>query len=212
MMPSARALDVPDVGCVTKNYGAVSRRARCRVLATRTGSAVLRALDRQLRYDGAVSDTDKSSLRAELLEQLAAALETARAAHAAAIEGATHPEARAENDKDTRGLEQSYIARGQAQRVAELEAAVADVTRLALRSFADDAPVAVSALVTVLEDASERRYFIVPHGGGNVLAGEVAVITPVSPLGRALLGKRVGDVVELAVAGKTRELEILELR
>lgn len=152
---------------------------------------------------------DKAALRAELVEQLTSALASARAAHAAAIEGATHPEAKAENDKDTRGLEQSYIARGQAQRVAELEAAIADLGRLGLRTFGDRDAIATSALVTVTDDGIERRYFVVPHGGGNVLACAVQVITPVSPVGRALVGKRAGDVVEIAIAGKTRELEII---
>ncbi|MBA2542894.1 MAG: GreA/GreB family elongation factor, partial [Deltaproteobacteria bacterium] len=48
-------------------------------------------------------------------------------------------------------------------------------------------------------------------GGGSVLAGDVQVITPASPLGRALVGKRVGDEVELKIAGKARMLEIVEL-
>jgi transcription elongation GreA/GreB family factor len=153
----------------------------------------------------------KSALVDELVRHLAEALETARAAYAAAIEGATHPEAKAENDKDTRGLEQSYIARGQAQRVAELEGAIADLGRLGLRQFASQDPIATSALVTVDEDGTQRRYFIAPHGGGTVLSGSVQVITLASPVGRALTGKRVGDVVELVAGGKTRELEIVAL-
>jgi transcription elongation GreA/GreB family factor len=148
-------------------------------------------------------------LRAQLLLHLEAALETARSAHAAAIEGATHPEAKAENDKDTRGLEQSYIARGQAQRVAELEAAVSDTKALKLRRFSDEDAVAMSALVVVEEDGDERRYWIAPHGGGTTLDGDVQVVTPVSPLGRALLGKHAGDEVELPLAGKRRAFEIL---
>lgn len=156
--------------------------------------------------------SDKAPLRAELLAQLAQALETARAAHASAIEGATHPEAKAENDKDTRGLEQSYVARGQAQRVAELESAVADVTRMQLRAFGTGDPIAIGAVVTVAEGTTRHRYFVAPAGGGNVLAGEVHVITPPSPLGRALLGKRLDDEVEVRLAGKLRELEIVDVR
>jgi len=154
---------------------------------------------------GTIRVVTKEALRDELVAQLAAALEAARAAHAAAIEGATHPEAKAENAKDTRGLEQSYIARGQAQRVAELEVAVAELSKLALRALDTGA---IGAVITVDEDGATRRYFLVPHGGGNVLAGDVHVITPASPRGLALLGKQAGDVAELVVAGKTRELEI----
>ena len=150
----------------------------------------------------------KEALRDELVAQLVAALGAARAAHAAAIEGATHPEAKAENAKDTRGLEQSYIARGQAQRVAELEVAVAELSKLSLRALDSGA---IGAVITVDEDGATRRYFLVPHGGGNVLAADVHVITPASPRGLALLGTRAGDVAELVVAGKTRELEITDV-
>ncbi len=150
----------------------------------------------------------KEALRTELVAQLTAQLATAQAAHAAAIEGATHAEAKPENDKDTRGLEQSYLARGQAQRVAELEAAVADTSKLNLRVFTARDPVAITAVVTVDEDGVEHRFFVVPHGGGNVLAGTIQVVTPTSPLGRALLGKRIDDELEIVLPGKTRSLSI----
>jgi transcription elongation GreA/GreB family factor len=154
---------------------------------------------------------DKQALKAELLAQLTAALAAATAAHASAIEGATHAEARPENDKDTRGLEQSYLARGQAQRVAELTAAVADVTALALRAFGPRDAIAPGAIVTLEDGADTYRRFIAPGGGGNALAGDLAVVTPKSPLGRALLGKRAGDDVELALPTGPRTLAIVAI-
>ena len=148
---------------------------------------------------------DKAALRAELLAQLTEMLATARVAHASAVEGATHSEAKAENDKDTRGLEQSYIARGQAQRVLDLEAAVRDVGHMEIEPRAQ---VLMGAVVTVDEDGAAQRYFLAPHGGGNELAGGVLVITLSAPVGKALFGKRAGDDVELKIAGKSRELSV----
>ena len=153
--------------------------------------------------------SDKAALRDELRAQLAAALVRAEAAHASAAEGATHSEARAENPKDTRGLEQSYLARGQAQRVGELAAALTAIETLGLRELAPHDPIAMSALVTVEEDGAEVRWFIAPAGGGNLLAGGIAVVTPTSPLGEALLGKCAGDDLELRLAGRVRELSII---
>jgi len=154
---------------------------------------------------------DKAALRAELVAQLTAALAAAELAHAAAIEGATHTEARAENAKDTRGLEQSYLARGQAQRVAELAAALASVTALALRRFSETDPVALSAVVTIEEAGARHHWFIAPGGGGSELAGGVSVVTPVSPLGQALIGKRVDDEVEVRLPGRLRALLIVAI-
>ena len=154
---------------------------------------------------------DKAALRTELAAQLAAALEGAERAHAAAIEGATHTEARAENPKDTRGLEQSYLARGQAARVAELSAGVAAVAALAVRGFAATDAIALGALVTVEEGGERTQLFLAPHGGGSVLAGGVQVVTPGSPLGRALLGKRIEDEVEVRLPGRLRVLLVVAI-
>jgi len=138
----------------------------------------------------------KPALKAALLERLEQDLAAARAAHLAAVDGATHSEARAENDKDTRGLEQSYLARGHAQRVVELETAVAAIAAWQPRGFGDE-PVTLGALVTVEEDHQSRRFLIAGHGGGVVLPGEVTVLTPTSPIGRMLLGRAVEDDCEI---------------
>lgn len=153
----------------------------------------------------------KSSLKTELVARLETDLETLERAQRATHEAATHEEAKPENDKDTRALEQSYLARGQAARVEELRAAVADVTALAVRDF-DGRPAALGALVVVDEDGKRSTLFIAPAGGGSYLAqGTVQVVTPRSPLGRALLGKTPADEVEVVVAAKSRRLEILSV-
>ena len=160
---------------------------------------------------GSPGSSDKAALKAALVAQLAAALDGAQRAHAAALEGATHSEARAENDKDTRGLEQSYLARGQAQRVVELEVGVAAVTALVLRGFGPGDPIALGALVTIEDDGERKRLFVAPHGGGSVVGDAVQVVTPSSPLGRALVGKRLDDEVELRLPGGVRTLVITQL-
>jgi len=155
---------------------------------------------------------DKHALRDELARVVAADLDTRERAHRAAREGATHEDARPENDKDTRALEQSYLARGEAARVEQLRTALADVQAMALRAFRGDERAALGALVTLEEDGEELVLWLAPHGGGSHLAGErVQVVTPASPLGRAILGKVAGDDVIVAVAGRTRELSIVRV-
>jgi transcription elongation GreA/GreB family factor len=153
----------------------------------------------------------KSALKIELVKLLSDALDVARAAHAAAVEGAIADDARPENDKDTRGLEQSYLARGQATRVAELETQLAETTAMVLRSFADGDAIGISALVDADEGGRTLRYFVAPHGGGSVLAGGIQVVTLASPLGRALLGKQIDDEIELRLPGKLRTIVIVAL-
>ena len=70
------------------------------------------------------SVADKTEILRLLRESVSADLTTMSAAQRAVVDGATHEENRPENDKDTRALEQSYLARGQAQRVVELQHAL----------------------------------------------------------------------------------------
>ncbi|HTQ48540.1 MAG TPA: GreA/GreB family elongation factor [Polyangiaceae bacterium] len=155
---------------------------------------------------------DKQALRDELARMIAADLDTRERAHRAAREGATHEEARPENDKDTRALEQSYLARGEAVRVEQLRTALADVQATPLRAFREGERAALGAVITLEEDGEELVIWLAPQGGGSRLAdGRVQVVTPPSPLGRALLGKVAGDDVTVAVAGRTRELSILRV-
>ena len=140
--------------------------------------------------------SSKAALKLALLERLEADLAAARAAHKAAVEGATHAEARPENDKDTRGLEQSYLARGHAQRVADLETAVAQIGAWQPRA-SGNAPITLGAIVHVEEEHRSRVFLLAAHGGGHVLPGDVTVLTPTSPIGRMLLGRSLDDECEL---------------
>jgi transcription elongation GreA/GreB family factor len=152
---------------------------------------------------------DKSNLKTELIASLKNELAVAEKAFANTRAAATHEEAKPENDKDTRALEQSYLARGQAQRVEELRGAVADVETMHLRDANDGKPIGVGLVVDVSGDDKTASYFLAPHGGGARLAnGAVQVVTPKSPLGRAFLGKREGDETEVVLAGKSRVLSI----
>jgi transcription elongation GreA/GreB family factor len=150
----------------------------------------------------------KAALHAELVARIAAALDAARAVHARTHEAATHDEARAENDKDTRALEQSYLARGQAQRVEDLSAELGAVEKMTLRSYGDDDAIAAGALVEARTGETVHHYFVAPGGAGEVLAGGVQVVTPRSPLGRALCGRRSGDETDVPLPSGRRTLEI----
>jgi transcription elongation GreA/GreB family factor len=160
---------------------------------------------------------DKPALIRALCAQLEA--EIARATESAehTRKGATHEEARPENDKDTRALEASYLARGQAQRVVDLQVALKQVQFMETRSFGEDDPIDLSALVQLAADDETRWYLIAPAGGGNKLklgGTLVDVLTPQAPLGRALIGRQVGDEITLpgVHGGRSREWEIVQLR
>lgn len=152
-------------------------------------------------------------LKLELVGLLRAELLLAEKTHRTTTEAATHEEAKPENDKDTRALEQSYLARGQALRVEELRLAVAEVESMRAEVSSHEGRVVLGARVTVVDERERpSTYWLAPHGGGNRLAGgRVQVVTPLSPVGRALVGKAVGDEVDVATAGTTRSLTVVSI-
>lgn len=162
----------------------------------------------------------KRALVASLLAKLEAELDNMRRAAKDAREAATHEEAKPENDKDTRALEASYLAGAQAARVRELEGAIKAISSMEILDFREGRVIQASAIV-VLEDDDEVKttFFVTPFGGGTVLsAGDLSaqVVTPQSPLGKALLGRTQGDVIEVRgtdLRGKTsmREMTVVSV-
>lgn len=159
-----------------------------------------------------MSVIDKSELIGRLQAEVTRQLAVLRQAALASREAATHEEAKPENAKDTRALEASYLAGAQAARLRELEAVASALGVMACRSFQPSDAIASSAVIQLERDGKSSWYFIAPVGGGlvaRVADREIQVVTPGSPLGRALLGKTVGDTVEVEVQGSTREVEVL---
>ena len=162
-----------------------------------------------------ISGIDKERIVRLIVEQLNANLSILLNAAKSAHEVATHEENIADNKYDTLSLEASYLAQGQANRAQEIRFAIDAYHSLSLRQFDDDSAIAVTALVILeAEDGSPMTVFLGPHAGGLRVeenGREVIVITPSSPLGQGLLGKGLGDTVELRVDDAKRELEIVEV-
>jgi transcription elongation GreA/GreB family factor len=131
-----------------------------------------------------------------------------------ASEAATHPESKPENKYDTRGLEASYLAGAQRERLQELKSMLFLLQNMSLRDFADEEKIAPSALVELEQDGKSSLYFILPLGAGFTLRWEgqpVLVLTPQSPLGQALMNKMVGDAVKIKTGSAIKEYEIIRV-
>jgi transcription elongation GreA/GreB family factor len=157
---------------------------------------------------------NKEALRDQIITRLksdyALLLQAAKTAHAAA----THEENIPDNKYDTLGLEASYFAQGQANRAQEILKAIQAFQQLRMQTFTATSAIRLTAVVQ-LEDEDEalRLVFLGPAAGGLLLtfAGvDLMIITPESPLGRELLGKQCGDLIELK-SDTTREYEIISV-
>lgn len=89
-----------------------------------------------------------------------------------------------------------------------------------VRAYPSGAPVQVGAMVDVSiegdEGSEERTLFFLPVGAGTELTGPggdgfISVITPASPVGKAIQGARAGDTVEVVIGGKPREWTVVDV-
>ena len=154
---------------------------------------------------------NKHELVDQIIQQLTAEVEllfkAARAAHAEA----THEQSRAEDKYDTRGLEASYLARGQSRQAAEFGQAIAEFQKLTVRDFGPADRIDVGAFVELSGKRKKSYYFIGPRAGGtevNYDGKDILVITPQSPLGQQLVGKKQGERIQLEIAGSRDEFRV----
>ena len=155
---------------------------------------------------------DKIALIEQLIDQLAASAQVAlRASEDAASDardGATPQEKR----EDARvALEQSRMAKSQGQRAQKVLAEIDALTSFRPMPLAERAAITLGALVEVEdEDTGEgKTFFLAPVGAGVSLTGpdgdgHLSVVTPASPVGRAVLGRKVGDTIEVTVEREIR--------
>ena len=145
---------------------------------------------------------------AALTQSLSVLEKAARASH----EEATHESSRAESKYDTRGLEAAYLAGGQARQTKEILDAIALYESLGLKKFAPDDPFDLTALVELEADGARSWFFIGPKSGGLEIehqGQEIMVITPQSPLGQNLMGKKTGQRWTTNLGGATVKYHII---
>jgi transcription elongation GreA/GreB family factor len=157
---------------------------------------------------------NKHKILQKIIAQLAGELEVyVRAAQASHAE-ATHEQSKAENKYDTRGLEASYLARGQSRQAAELENAISAFQKLERRKFTPGDGIDLGALVELEHNGERTVYFMGPKAGGTEVTydkREILVITPQSPLGEQLQGRKQGERLKLTVAGTRSEYSVISV-
>jgi transcription elongation factor GreA len=94
-------------------------------------------------------------------------------------------------------------------RLGQLHARLRDISMIDMSKIPHDR-IGLGSIVVVLDvDKDEKvRYKLVTSEDVDVANG---LISTVSPIGRGLLGKQVGDTVRITIPGGEREMEVIEL-
>ena len=134
----------------------------------------------------------------------------ARASHAEA----THESSKAESKYDTRGLEAAYLAGGQARQARAILDSINLYRAVPVRDFAPEEPVDLTALVELDVNGTRALYFVGPRKGGLEIQWkrkEVTVLTPQSPLGQNLMGKKAGQRWTAKLGGSLTKYHIVSV-
>lgn len=106
------------------------------------------------------------------------------------------------------------LAAGTRQRLEAAQAAWAAVADFKASPLRKGERIGLGSIVEVEDGQDGKTLFVAPAGAGVELTGPggdgyLQVVTPSSPLGKGLMGKRVGDVVEVMVEGELVEWDIV---
>lgn len=146
---------------------------------------------------------NKPAIVEALLVELRARYRRAQSALAAATEAATGDDSKAEGKYDTRGLEASYLAAGQAEQADALAQDLEKFETLRLPVSDPDDPISPGALVELESEGELLYYLLAPCAGGlscpikasDGTESSVTVLAPDSPLREKLIGRLAGDLV-----------------
>ena len=144
---------------------------------------------------------DKNALIRSILAQLEAELKLQTEAAKGSREEATDEESRAEDRYDMRSQSAAYLAAGQAQLATEIAGSIDAWRALSPRPFGAGDAIAMGALVTLEAEGRVGAYLVGPQSGGLVATDgdfSATVVTSASPLGRQLVGRKAGDVLQIA--------------
>ena len=139
---------------------------------------------------------DKRFLIEQLSEKLRESATVARKAGQAAADEARDGATAAEKRENARvAQEYAGLARGQAARASRAQAEIATLESFRPGPLPRGARIALGAIVEVEDEGLGRTFFLAPVGAGVELTGPggdgfLSVVTPLSPVGKAVLGRR----------------------
>lgn len=144
-------------------------------------------------------------LASRIRESAQVAMREQEAAAEEARDGASPDEKRS----DARvALEFSNLAKAQGRRAKSAMDDLAVIESFRPRGNGKRAD--LGSIIEVEDGDEGRTIFLAPVGAGIELTmpdgdGYVTVVTPMSPLGKAIIGREVGDTIEIDVKGEWRE-------
>jgi len=159
-----------------------------------------------------IKNIHKEDILALIIKQLESDITISAQAVEMARDTATHKDCLGSSKYETMGLEASYLAQGQGTRLLELERSLAYFKQLTLQASTS---IELGAYITLIDEDDRQTFlWMAADAGGlkiNYRQQTITIITPKSPLGKAMLGKTMGDDFSLKIMGKEKYFEVLSI-
>jgi transcription elongation GreA/GreB family factor len=146
---------------------------------------------------------NKAEIIASLLDRLREEFESRNRSSKNVRDGGNDAESKATSKYDTLAIEENYLADGLARQAQAAAEAIKEIEKMRLRSFGTADPIDIGALVELDFSGEKEWFFLVPAAGGAEISHQgttVVMITPESPLGSQLPGRRAGDRIPVPSA------------
>jgi len=148
---------------------------------------------------------EKSAIIHAVLEHLRGDFERRQSAAKRTRQQGNDAESKSEGKYDTRSTEENYLADGLARQALEAAKAAEVIEKMPIRNFEKSDGIDVGAVVELRFDKETEFFLIATTGGGTEVVWNqktIVVLTPESPLGSRLLGRRAGERVGDAIVRK----------
>ena len=123
-----------------------------------------------------------------------------------------------ESRYDTFKEEAQYLAGAQEIRSYNLNQNIVDLQKLrelVRQNLIPSNRICLGSIVLLENESGEKKlFFIACAAGGQLIEtseGSCQIITPVSPMGRAIVGKKKGDEIQLLINGKLITFEVIAI-
>ncbi len=132
-----------------------------------------------------------------------------------AQEEANYHKGKMESRYDTFKEEAQYKAEIYLKKAGELSANIMTLKELYSKISTKNEEVKIASIVQITGEKGNEYFMILPFGGGEVINinnHEIQIITPSSPLGKALLKSSLYDEIVLDVSERKISCEVLEIQ
>jgi transcription elongation GreA/GreB family factor len=156
---------------------------------------------------------DRNLLTKAAMGKLTDRLAKQKNARERALKTSIKAEGAMQSHHDTTKEEMARLAEAHSRSIRQTREAIRYFRRLETQKI-DSETVGAGNLIKIQEEGKTRLYFLAEHGGGLEIKspeGKILILSPDSLLGKSLLGKSAGAIVNLQTPGGMKTIRILKV-